>query len=170
MTSTAPRFDNVTVCGPFTLPGVCAPKLRLVVERLTCAQACNPVTHIAERRIEWKSFLRNTAQGPTCFLVKLRTSYRRCHEYLSGVCKTIVKVYSVVATSRYGVMRQHMQTRNTLAGGSVEKWFAPPGSNRSGGGENEAVGASGVEGRIRRLGKRAGRNVNAEQASKRLTH
>jgi len=27
-------------------------------------------------------------------------------------------------------------------------WFAPPGSNRSGGEGNEAVGASGVEGRI----------------------
>ena len=27
-------------------------------------------------------------------------------------------------------------------------WFAPPGSNRSGGGGNEAVGASGVEGRL----------------------
>src|SRR6516164_9469971 len=27
-------------------------------------------------------------------------------------------------------------------------WFAPPGSNRSGSGGNEAVGASGVEGRL----------------------
>jgi len=27
-------------------------------------------------------------------------------------------------------------------------WFAPPGSNRNGGGGNEAVGASGVEGRL----------------------
>ena len=27
-------------------------------------------------------------------------------------------------------------------------WFAPPGSNRSGGEGNEAVGASGVEGRV----------------------
>jgi hypothetical protein len=29
-------------------------------------------------------------------------------------------------------------------------WIAPPGSNRSGGGDNKAAGASGVEGRIRR--------------------
>ena len=27
-------------------------------------------------------------------------------------------------------------------------WFAPPGSNRSGGGGNETVGASGVEGHL----------------------
>ena len=28
-------------------------------------------------------------------------------------------------------------------------WFAPPGSNRSGSGGNEAAGASGVEGRLK---------------------
>ena len=39
-------------------------------------------------------------------------------------------------------------------------WFAPPGSNRSGGRGNEAVGAFGVEGRIRRLGERAGHNAS----------
>jgi hypothetical protein len=38
-------------------------------------------------------------------------------------------------------------------------WIAPPGGNRSGGGDNKAVGASGVEGRIRRLGESVGRNV-----------
>jgi len=38
--------------------------------------------------------------------------------------------------------------------------FAPPGSNRSGGGGNKAVEASGVEGRIRRLGESVGRNVS----------
>jgi hypothetical protein len=27
-------------------------------------------------------------------------------------------------------------------------WMVPPGSNRSGGGDNEAVGAFGIEGRI----------------------
>ena len=32
-------------------------------------------------------------------------------------------------------------------------WFAPPGSNRSGSGGNEAAGASDVEGRFRRLGE-----------------
>ena len=37
-------------------------------------------------------------------------------------------------------------------------WFAPPGSNRSSSGGNEAAEASGVEGRVRRLGKLAGRN------------
>jgi hypothetical protein len=36
----------------------------------------------------------------------------------------------------------------------------PPGSNRSGGGGNKAVGASGVEGRIRRLGESVGRNLS----------
>jgi len=39
-------------------------------------------------------------------------------------------------------------------------WFAPPGSNRSGGGGNEVVGAFGVEGRLGRLGKHTGRNVS----------
>jgi hypothetical protein len=46
-------------------------------------------------------------------------------------------------------------------------WIAPPGSNRSGGGGNKAVEASGVEGRI---GDSASlqvvTRVNAEQASK----
>src|SRR5258708_40177705 len=37
-------------------------------------------------------------------------------------------------------------------------WIAPPGSNGSGGGGNKAAGASGVEGRIRRLGESAGCN------------
>src|ERR1035441_7871359 len=54
-------------------------------------------------------------------------------------------------------------------------WIAPPGSNRSGGGGNEAAEASGGKGRIRRLGESAGcTRVNAEQASKlimqELTH
>jgi hypothetical protein len=39
-------------------------------------------------------------------------------------------------------------------------WIAPPGSNRSGGGGNKAAGASGVEGRIRRLGESVGRNAS----------
>jgi len=48
-------------------------------------------------------------------------------------------------------------------------WFAPPGSNRSGGGGNEAVGASGVEGRLGDLASmQAVTYVNTEQASKRL--
>ena len=48
-------------------------------------------------------------------------------------------------------------------------WFAPPGSNRSGGEGNEAVGASGVEGRLGDLASmQAVTRVNAEQASKRL--
>src|ERR1035437_1273095 len=38
--------------------------------------------------------------------------------------------------------------------------IAPPGSNRSGGGGNEAAEASGGEGRIRRLGESAGCNVS----------
>ena len=39
-------------------------------------------------------------------------------------------------------------------------WFAPPGRNQSSSGGNETAEASGVEGRKRRLGKRAGRNVS----------
>src|SRR6266852_3649823 len=39
-------------------------------------------------------------------------------------------------------------------------WIAPPGNNRSGGGGNETAGASGVEGRIRRLGESPGCNVS----------
>jgi hypothetical protein len=35
-------------------------------------------------------------------------------------------------------------------------WIAPPGSNRSSGGGNEAAEASGGKGRIRRLGEYAG--------------
>ena len=38
-------------------------------------------------------------------------------------------------------------------------WIAPPGSNRSGGGD-KAAEASGVEGRIRRLGESVGCNVS----------
>jgi hypothetical protein len=37
--------------------------------------------------------------------------------------------------------------------GPPGNWIAPPGSNRSSGGGNKAVGASGVEGRVRRLGE-----------------
>jgi hypothetical protein len=44
--------------------------------------------------------------------------------------------------------------------GPPGNWIAPPGSNRSGGGDNKAVGASGVEGRVRRLGESVGRNVS----------
>jgi hypothetical protein len=44
--------------------------------------------------------------------------------------------------------------------GPPGNWIAPPGSNRSGGGGNKAAGASGVEGRIRRLGESAGCNVS----------
>src|SRR5215469_17852032 len=48
--------------------------------------------------------------------------------------------------------------------------FAPPGSNQSGGGGNEAVGASGVEGHIGDLASmKAVTRENAEPASKRLT-
>ena len=44
--------------------------------------------------------------------------------------------------------------------------FAPPGSNRSGGGGNETVGASGVEGHLGDLASmQAVTGVNAEQAS-----
>jgi hypothetical protein len=39
-------------------------------------------------------------------------------------------------------------------------WIAPPGSNRSGGGGNKTVGASGEEGRVRRLGESVGRNAS----------
>jgi hypothetical protein len=39
-------------------------------------------------------------------------------------------------------------------------WIAPPGSNRSGGGGNEAAEASGGKGRIRRLGESAGCNTS----------
>ena len=38
-------------------------------------------------------------------------------------------------------------------------WIAPPGSNRSGGGGDEAAGASDVEGRFRRPGKSCRPNV-----------
>jgi hypothetical protein len=43
-------------------------------------------------------------------------------------------------------------------------WFVPPGSNRSSGGGNEAAEASDIEGRVRRLGKHAGRNVSERRA------
>jgi hypothetical protein len=39
-------------------------------------------------------------------------------------------------------------------------WIAPPGSNRSDGGVNKAAGASGAEGRVRRLGESAGCNAS----------
>ena len=43
---------------------------------------------------------------------------------------------------------------------SPGNWFAPPGSNRSVDGGNEIGEAFGIEGRLGRLGKRAGRNVS----------
>jgi hypothetical protein len=53
---------------------------------------------------------------------------------------------------------------------SARELFAPPGSNRLGGGGNEAIGASGVEGHVGDLASMpAVTRVNAEQASKRLT-
>jgi hypothetical protein len=39
-------------------------------------------------------------------------------------------------------------------------WFAPPGSNQGSSGGNETAEASGANGRYRRLGKHAGRNVS----------
>ena len=42
---------------------------------------------------------------------------------------------------------------------------APAGSNRSGGGGNEAIEASGEEGRLGRPGEHAGRNVSERRAS-----
>ena len=48
-------------------------------------------------------------------------------------------------------------------------WVAPAGSNRSGGGGNEAAEASGVEGHFSDLASRqAITRVNTEQASKRI--
>jgi len=43
-------------------------------------------------------------------------------------------------------------------------WIAPPGSNRSSGGGNEAAEASGGKGRIRRLGESAGCNASERWA------
>jgi hypothetical protein len=51
--------------------------------------------------------------------------------------------------------------------GPPGNWIAPPGSNRSGGGGNEAAEASGVEGRIGDSASlQAVTRVNAEQAPK----
>ena len=49
-----------------------------------------------------------------------------------------------------------------LSGGRIPpgNWIAPPGSNRSSSGGDEAAEASDVEGRFRRLGEHAGRNVS----------
>jgi hypothetical protein len=44
--------------------------------------------------------------------------------------------------------------------GPPGNWIAPPGNNRSGGGGNKAAGASGVEGRKRRLGESVGCNTS----------
>ncbi len=53
-----------------------------------------------------------------------------------------------------------MKRRWSTAGdlNPARKLFAPPGSNRSSSGGNEAAEASGVEGRFRRFGKFVGRN------------
>ena len=53
-----------------------------------------------------------------------------------------------------------VKRRWSTAGGESRpgNWFAPPGSNRSSGGGNEAAEAFGAEGRVRRLGEYAGRN------------
>jgi len=39
-------------------------------------------------------------------------------------------------------------------------WVVPAGSNRSGGGGNEAAGASGAKGRFQAIREQAGRNVS----------
>ena len=67
-------------------------------------------------------------------------------------------------------LRVRRERRWFTAGESpARELFAPPGSNRSGGEGNEAVGASGVEGRVGdSASMQAVTRVNAEQASKRL--
>jgi len=63
------------------------------------------------------------------------------------------------------------ERRWTTAGkGPPGNWFAPPGSNRSSSGGNEAAEASGVEGHFSDSASRqAVTKVNAEQASKTTT-
>ena len=59
---------------------------------------------------------------------------------------------------------------STASESLARELFAPPGSNRSGGGGNKAAGASGVEGRYGDSASvQAVTRVNAEQASKRVT-
>ena len=72
---------------------------------------------------------------------------------------------SVMFKSPTVVVTRRLQCAVKGAGPQREKdppgnWIAPPGSNRSGGGGNKAAGASGVEGRIRRLGESAGCNAS----------
>src|ERR1700693_5713339 len=61
-----------------------------------------------------------------------------------------------------GIFRCAVKRRWSTAGKKDPpgNWIAPPGSNWSGGGGNKAAGASDVEGRTRRLGESAGRNVS----------
>ena len=66
-------------------------------------------------------------------------------------------ISSVGAESRFHVRREKALV---LSGeeNPPGNWFAPPGSNRSSSGGNEAAEASGVEGRFWRLGEFVGRN------------
>ena len=54
-------------------------------------------------------------------------------------CQLLQNLYYTCAVKGAGSLRVKVPPGN---------WFAPPGSNRSGGGGNEAVGASGVKGRF----------------------
>jgi len=70
----------------------------------------------------------------------------------------------VASGSLLGAVKRRWSTAGTDPPGN---WFAPPGSNRSSSGGNEAAEASGVEGRVGDLASlQAVMQVNAEQAPK----
>src|SRR5881227_1137454 len=102
-----------------------------------------------------------------------RSSFARMENHLASSAQ------SHWAFAQYGILSERVavgeksrlhvrrERRWFTAGESpARELFAPPGSNRSGGEGNEAVGASGVEGRVGdSASMQAVTRVNAEQAS-----
>ena len=83
--------------------------------------------------------------------LKGAVAFRQPDSFLHGAMVLFDHIVEILACA----VKRRWSTAGKVPPGN---WFAPPGSNRSSSGGNEAAEASGVEGRFRRLGKYAGRN------------
>ncbi len=111
-----------------------------------------------------RAFTRDAAsplrEGKFDEVISIATQNMRSH-----VANAIAEVLTAYARRRAHGIPRLLQCAVKGAGPQREinppgNWIAPPGSNRSGGGDNKAAGASGVEGRVRRLGESAGCNAS----------
>jgi len=80
----------------------------------------------------------------------------------SCLCLRLASAASSLATKMlvFRPTRHRPEGKRTESRPLPRNWFAPSGNNRSGGGGNKTAGASGVEGRIRRLGEPACCNLS----------